>query len=129
MAANPQYYNAPRNEPGVLSVANTNRDGTGTIVDIFTAGAAGSGVDSVTVQAIGNTTAGMVRIYVKTGATYRLYDEIPVALANPTASVPAFREKRQYNLIRPIMLESGQVLAASTHNAESFHVTMEGGDL
>ena len=46
-----------------LSVANTNRDGTGTIVNCFTPGASGSIIDSVEGRFEVTSTAGMVRIF------------------------------------------------------------------
>src|SRR5262249_27101643 len=61
MAATPAFVGTPRTWLGQVSAANTNRDGTGTLVDIVSAGALGSRLDQIEVVAIATTTAGVVR--------------------------------------------------------------------
>ena len=83
MAATPAYASvSPRVSVGVISTANTNRDGTGTgpATAIFTAGASGSKVEEIRVKARGTTTAGMVRLYLwdGSGTDGHLFDEMPV---------------------------------------------------
>ena len=62
----------------VISVANTNLDGTGTIVDIITGAGSGTLVKKITIKAQGSTTQGMVRIFLKISSTYYLLREIEV---------------------------------------------------
>lgn len=125
MAIRPQFITTPRCDRQVVSAANTNRDGTGTIVDIFAAGTNGSKVTSVVTKATGTTTAGMVRLFIKESSTYRLFDEVPVSAATPSATVETFRDIQPFD---DLILESGQTLAASTHLAETFVVHVLGGD-
>ena len=125
MAIRPQFIVTPRCDRQTVSTANTNRDGTGTIVDIFAAGANGSKVTSVVTKATGTTTAGMVRLFIKESSTYRLFDEVPVSAATPSGTVEAFRDIQPFD---DLILENGQTLAASTHNAETFVVHVLGGD-
>src|SRR5262245_715315 len=111
---------------GVISAANTARDGTGTIVDILTPGSNGAQVEAITVTAQGTTTVGVVRIFIHNGSAYRLYKELLVTAITPSTSVEVFRTE----LIptKPLILPSGYKLAASTHNAETFNVFAQGGN-
>jgi hypothetical protein len=112
-----------------VSAANTNRDGTGTIVSIITAGAAGTIVTGVNVQAQGTTTVGQVRLFVSNGTTIFLYEEIAVTAITPSASVQAFfGSSTKITASTPLILPTGWSLQASTHNAEAFNVFALSGD-
>lgn len=133
MAASPNFSATPRVAIGALSAANTNRDGTGTLVTVFTAGASGSRVDSIVIQATATTTAGMVRLYLHDGTDARLYDEVPVIAVTPGASAPAWSVALGNNAPLstgryPLMLPTGFSLRAAPHNAEAFLVHAMGGD-
>lgn len=128
MASTPNFSATPRTAVGQVSVANANRDGTGTVVTIFTAGASGSRVDAVTVEAIVTTTAGMVRLFLHDGTNARLFDEIAVSAVTPSGTVAAFRQQNVYSLVQPIMLPNGWSVRAATNNAETFNVFVHGGD-
>lgn len=125
MATAPAFAATPRSSSATISAANTNRDGTGTLGTVFTAGASGSRVDEVRVRATGTTTAGMVRLYIHNGTSAFLWDEQTISAVTPSASTKA----EAYNLTYSnLFLPTGYSLRASTHNAESFHVTGNGGD-
>jgi hypothetical protein len=126
MGASAQFAAAVRNAIGQVSAANTNRDGTGTIVSVFTAGANGSRVDKITIKAVASTTAGMIRLYIHDGANTRLWREVEVPAVTPSGTVRTFLEE-----VIPaggLLLPNGYSLRASTHNAETFNVIAEGGD-
>lgn len=117
---------------GQVSAANTNRDGTGTVVTLGTAPAAGSRLDGVIVQAVGTTTSGMVRLYLHDGANARLFLELPVIAVIPSGTQPAWGAQANANTMSqvfPLVLPSGYSLRASTHNAETFNVIGCAGDL
>jgi hypothetical protein len=103
----------------VLSTANTNRDGTGTLVDVVTAPANGCIIEEVTMAATSNTNAGMLRVFIFDGTNTRLEREVTVEAITPSGSVRAFQKS-----FRPtgLKLTSGQKLQMSTHLAETFHV-------
>lgn len=127
MALDPAYAATPRCAVAQATAANTNRDGTGTIATIFTAGASGSRIDLIAVKATGTTTAGMVRLYVHDGSTARLWREVPVSAVTPSASLASFAS--YVNLtFDPLIIPTGYSLRASTHNAETFNVVATGGD-
>lgn len=121
MSLNPQYIATPRAAVGVLSAANTARDGTGTLVTVFSAGAAGSRIDDLSIIATGTVTAGVVRLFLHDGTSARLLREIMVSATTPSTSVEAFRVSLT-NL--GICLQSGWSLRASTNNAEGFNVVV-----
>lgn len=127
MAASPVFAVTPRIGAVQLSVANTNRDGTtGTYGTVISAGNSGTRIAEIAVQATGTTTAGMVRLFTNDGTNNRMFDEIAVAAASPTASVKATRISTTYT---NLTLPSGWSIKASTHNGEVINVFALGADL
>ena len=109
----------------LISVANSNLDGTGTIVNIITGASNGTLIDTITIKAIGNTTMGMIRLFITDGSTFtNLVGEINIP-QKTVSSVDASFEK---TIEVSFMLKSGWILAASTQNAESFQIIAEGLD-
>lgn len=125
MAAAPVFAATPRCAAGALSAANANRDGTGTVVTVFTAGSSGSKIEEVRITPAATTTAGMVRLYLHDGTTYTLLGEHAIAAATLSASVASTTTSIVYdNLILP----NGWSLRASTEKAEAIKVMAFGGD-
>lgn len=123
-----QYTSTPKNGSTQISVANTNRDGTGTLGTVYTAGTSGARIDSILIQATSTTTAGMIRFFLSTdaGTTKRLIGEVAVTAATPSGTAQAFSVALNSNvsgfLEKGLILESSAILYASTHNAETFNV-------
>jgi hypothetical protein len=129
MATSAVFFATPKNASAVLSAANTNRDGTGTLVDVITGGTGGTKIERVIVQATGTTTAGFVRLWLYTGSASRLIREIAVTAITPSSSLAAFRFEVDFSAPSQILVvASGWKLQATTHNAEGFHVTAIGAD-
>ena len=129
MAVAPTYTVARTPDKVAISTANTNRDGTGTIGTLATAVAAGTKWFEIVVQALGSTTAGMVRLYHSSdgGTTWTMFDEVDVSAITVGANVKAFRQSKIYaNLV---LVGTSAKLGVSTHNAESFEIYALGGDL
>lgn len=127
MAANPSFAATPRLAAVNVATANTNRDGTGTVATLITGASTGTRVAEIVVQARVTTTAGMVRVFLYDGTTYRLFDEIAIAAATVSASVKGTRVSTTYsNLILP---SASWSVVVSTHNAESMDVTALAADL
>jgi hypothetical protein len=126
MAIDPAFAATPRSSSGLLSTANTNRDGSGTLVDLFTAGTVGSKISEVNITAIATTTAGMVRLYIYDGTNNRLLKEIPVSAVTPSGTVAAWAATpwEPSHLVLP----ANYKLKGSTHQAESFHAIVFGAD-
>lgn len=71
MASNttPIFVGTPRNSYiSTGTSANTNFDGTGTVATVFTAGANGSKVETVTLQNMGTNIATVVRFFINNGS-------------------------------------------------------------
>ena len=111
-----------------ISTANTNLDGTGTLGTVLTASAAstpGTLIKSVTIKAQGNTTQGMVRLFVSGGGSTELIAEVEVPAVTKGANDPSFEVYMEINYF----LKCQYVLKAATQNAESFNVIAEGLDV
>lgn len=128
MAASPIFIGSVRRATGTVSAANTNRDGTGTIVTLFTAGSSGSAIFRIRMKATGTTTAGMIRLFGHDGTSVRLDREFAVSAVTPSGTVPTWEAELFLNGNEMMVLPSGHSLRASTHNAETFVITVEGGD-
>jgi hypothetical protein len=119
MSSNANYAATPKSALAQLSAANTNRDGTGTIVTVLTAGTSGTRIDDITITATGTTTAGVVRLFIHDGTTARLWREVLVSAITPSTTVSPFSATLT-NL--GLVLQTGFSLRASTNNAETFNI-------
>lgn len=127
MATSPQYAATPRASFVVLSAANTARDGSGTLETVITAGANGTRIERIIIQATGTTTAGQVRLWLHDGTNGRLMQEVLVSAITASGTVLAFRAEA--STAPYLVLPTGWSLRATTHNAEGFVVTALGADL
>lgn len=126
MSQTANFASIPRTEVAAISVANANRDGTGTIVSVFTAGPSGSRVERIEVKAMGTTAAGMIRSFKKDGGgAWALWREYQVGAVTPSASTPSASV-----LDDDIgeILKAGIQIGFSTNNAEGFNAHVSGGD-
>jgi hypothetical protein len=108
----------------LISTANSNINGTGTIVNIITGASNGTLVKTITIQSITNVTKGMVRLFIFDRTNYYFLDEINVPAAFKSGTVPAF----SITFDLDYDLKAGYSIAASTQNAESFNIIAEGLD-
>src|SRR5262245_3037414 len=129
MSSTPAFASTPGSEAASVGTTNTNRDGTGTIATILTAGGSGTRVEEIVIKADGDPADSTVVFYKYDGSAYHVYDEWDIG--NPAAgssTVVSYREARQYdNLILP----SGWSLRASITAAPTsglIQVHAEAGD-
>jgi hypothetical protein len=127
MASSPAFAPTPRIGSAAISAANTNRDGSGTVVTVITGVAAGTKINEIDIQATVTTTAGMVRLFLYDGSNYRPLMEVPVSAVTVSASVSAFSASRFFDHL--VLPSASWSIVASTHNAEAFTVTALGADL
>lgn len=114
------YASSPRTEVAqVGGAANANRDGTGTLATVFTAGASGSRIDDIAFAATVTTTAGMVRLFLHDGANTRLWREVMVSANTVSATNPAWSAALS-NLA--LILKAGWSLRAASEKAELINV-------
>lgn len=125
MSGAPQFAATPINAAAQLTVANAGRDGTGTVVTLYTAPASGARIDTINIKAGVTTTAGMIRLWLHNGTTFFLWREIVIPAVIASATAPAF--EATLNNLRCI-LSSGWSIRAATEKAELFNLTItEGG--
>lgn len=134
MAAAPSFTSTPRLEVQPVSTANTARDGTGTIVDVLTAAAAGTKINRIVVQATGDPADSVVTIFIRDAAgTYRLFDEFDLANPAPASTtLPGFRAERSYTDLVLTGAGTAQRLSAAITvalTAGVVNVFVAGGDL
>lgn len=114
-----------------VSAANTNRDGTGTVVTVTAGTTNGRRIDRINVKATVTTTAGMVRLYIDDGSTVRLWKEVTVTAITVSASQAGFESTLSpSDQFAPLLVlpSSTYILKASTHNGEAINVIALGGD-
>lgn len=131
MATAPQFASTPKTAAVAITTANTNRDGTGSIGTVFTAGINGSKIDKIIICAKSTTSAGNIRFYIHDGTNYFLFKEMPVVGVTPAATVPTFSAvlSQEIDVVLPLILPTGYSLRASTEKAEPFNIIAIGGDL
>jgi hypothetical protein len=105
-----------------ISTANSNLDGTGSITNLISGSSNGTLIRTITIKASGNTTRGMVRLFLTNGTFYDLIAEVDIPERTQDSVDQAFSTILQLDFI----LASGLSIAASTQNAESFELIAEG---
>jgi hypothetical protein len=119
MATAAQYAATVQNASAQVTTANTNRNGTGTIVSVMTGATNGTRIDDIYIVATGTTTAGVVRLFISDGTNIRLWQEVLVPAITPSTTVAVFSAAL---LNQALILENGWSLQASTNNAETFNI-------
>lgn len=114
--------------PVVVSVANTLRDGTGTLTALATAGTNGGLFFRVRATHMGAitvaSTAMVVRLWVTSGANKVMIDEAALTSVTPTASVPGSTVTFSKT---NISLKAGEVLSVTTSVSEAVGFVADGG--
>ena len=72
----PVFVATPKIWAVTVSTANTNRDGTGTIATVGSAGANGSRVNWIKIKATADPADGIVNLFLHDGSTYFLFDAV-----------------------------------------------------
>lgn len=111
MASAPVFANTPVIWKGSISTANTNRDGTGTIVTLGTAPAAGTRIDRIVIKATADPADSIINLFLYDGSAYWLFDAFDIGdPAAASATVDSMRYERAY---QDLVLPSGWSLRAS----------------
>jgi hypothetical protein len=132
MANQPQYVGTPKVGIATITFSNSNTDGTGIVNTVFTSGSSGSRIDAINIKAVGNTSPGMVRLYINNGNTSTLMTEVQVVgISTSGNTIPSFETQLNTNSmsqVLPIILQTGHSLRASTQVANTFNIIAVGGD-
>jgi hypothetical protein len=132
----------PKVEWGRLTTANTAKDGTGTVVTLFTAGADGARIDQIKVRAQGTNVATVLRLFINNGLTNAtaannsLVHEVTIAATTLSETAALVDNditilKNTTETVPPIMfLPAGYKIQATigTTIAAGIQVTVFGGD-
>jgi hypothetical protein len=125
MSTSAQYASTVNGASVQVALANTARDGTGTIgttlITVLAAGANGTRIDDIYMTATVTTTAGMIRLFIYNGTTTRLLSETPVAAITVSATTAAWTAVL---LNQAIVLKSGFSLIASTEKSEAININV-----
>ena len=112
-----------------ISVANTARDGTGSLGTVLTGAIAGTRVSRIRVISAGSQVSnGMVRLFIDTAGSAILYDECPITATTVSASSVGFDYSFEYLGERALIIPYQTSIKASTSIAEPFKVWAEGGN-
>lgn len=137
----PLYLGKNRSESGLLGTANVNRDGTGTILDLFVADATyGSLVERIAIMSRGAIgvacSANIIRMWAKRASTYRFLAEYAIAIATPSATaggsfLPGTTAAVPWLTINK-RIAGGDTLSFSIHTVagtqDNYDIMAEGGD-
>lgn len=119
---------------GTVATANTAKDGTGTVVTIFTAGSNGSRVDRVRYKAMGTNTATALRIFINNGSDPTTATNNTLCreetVASTTLSEVAALTNGEIVFPEGLILKNGYKLniTIGTTVAAGLHVSAYGGD-
>jgi len=131
MANNPSFIATPRIGVGSVDTANTNRDGTGTIVDVIAGAATGTRILEVVLKADGDPADCTIVLYLNDGSNSVVFDEID--LGNPAAGstiLPSYRSTVTYsNLVLPSASWKLQASITVAPTTGTVKVIALGGDL
>jgi len=134
VATDPAFAATPNNGSALLGNAETDLQAPTTTSVIITAGASGTKIEEVVVQAsksgslIATTVAGLCYLWLYDATNYRLFDVITVPAITASATVPGFRQRNVYG---SLVLKTGWSLRASQSiagNASVLVVSGFGGD-
>lgn len=136
MAGTPVFIGTPKAWLARVTAASTTPDASVTtnLVSMVTGAATGTRIERVNVvhapaTATTASTAGLIRIYHKTGSTYRLIKELTVSAITRSASVAGTANEWVRADGQPVfVLASGEELVVGTQAAEPYDVYALGGD-
>ena len=115
-----------------ITTANTAKDGTGTVVLLYTAGANGSRVDAIKVRSTGTAVATVIRIFINNGATAAtatnnsLYTEATIASTTLTEVAAQTDNSITMNISLPATYRVYATIGTSV--AAPLQVSAVGGD-
>lgn len=120
MAKNEIEYTA-QNGMVTISTANSNLDGTGTLGTVITATENGTRIDRIYIKSTGDTTKGMVRLFIYQGSgSARLFKEISIPANDQRGISAAF--SKVINFPKGLFLPASWSIQVATQKAESFNV-------
>ena len=132
MSNSAQYASTPKFGSATLTTADTSLTAPTTVGTVVTAGASGTRIDYIDIQAVATTVASLINLFIHDGTNYILWQQVPVQVVTSSTTVPAFAAYLSSNSnsnIMPLTLPTGYSLrAAATVTQTGVRVTAYGGD-
>lgn len=132
MATTAQYAATPRIGSATLTTADASLTAPNTTVTVLTAGASGTRIDYIDIQAVATTVAGNVNLFIYEGSNASLWTQVTVYAVTSSNTAPSFQATLSSNVdsnLMPLILPTGYSLRATTAVAQTgIRVTALGGD-
>jgi len=136
MAANtnPIFVKTPHVEWGTVQTGNTNKNGTGSAIFVFTAGTEGSRIEKIRIANLGTNEACVLRLFVNNGNSNALPENNTlieeIQLSAYTNSDTTAQTVNEYVFEEGLILPANYRLMAtvSTNLTSGLKVTVFGGD-
>jgi hypothetical protein len=132
MATSAQYAATARVGSATLTTADTSLTAPTTVGTILTAGASGTRIDYIDIQAVATTSAGIINLFIFDGTNYILWTQVPVIAITSSTTAPAFQATLSSNVnanLMPLIIPTGHSLRAATSISQTgIRVTALGGD-
>lgn len=116
MSGAPNYAATPRVSSATVSLSDTSLVLPTNASTVFTAGASGSRIDYINFAGFSSTTAGLINLFIYDGATYFLWQQIPVASFTYSTTTPSANFTLSSNSqasFMPLTLPTGYSLRAT----------------
>lgn len=117
---------------GTVTTANTAKDGTGTVVTVYTAGSNGSRVDRIKVRNMGTAVQTVLRIFVNNGSTNATAANNVLYMERTIPACTLSETTAQADIVIPLdmALPAGYKLniTIGTTVAAALAITCEGGN-
>lgn len=128
----PLTPNTPIQTAGAITAANTNQDGTGTLVTVFTAGANGSRIDRLRCKATGTNVASLLNVFINNGSANSAATTSKIgSLALPattTANASDYQPDLDYIMDLPLPASYRIMVCIATAVAGGWIILGIGGD-
>lgn len=128
MSTSQQFASTPKIGAGNITNAETSYTTPTNVTTILTAGSNGTKVWRVIVECTGTSVAGLIRLFIYDGSTYRFFDEIAVSAVTASTTTACYRYEKSYP---DITIPSGYSMraASSVAQANGVNIVAIGADL
>lgn len=116
------YPQSVKKTRAVLSAANANRDGTGTLVTLLTGATGGSIAGTIQITPPGTVTEGWIAFFADDGTDKTYIGELVVPAWTPNLGRPPIVLKWTVPEAHRPLYATTNTIKAATKNAETFHV-------
>lgn len=128
MATSPQFTSTPILAMGQVYIANTGRDGSGSLTDLITGSTNGTRIEHIDIIASGSNSDGSIKFFINNGLNTLLIKEQPVFSTMATGILTPYSISLDFsNQDSQFILPQNYILKATTYKAEPFNIVVHGG--